>query len=369
MNIFNFRQFINEKQGVSLPSIIFADFLENWIYNTFLEFLESDEKSVYDLDDIKYGLLKTYIKDIKLYSEFPVVGFEVIKDFKKTKSRIFKSKYKESDKMAVGGEASYFGNKNWGAYSKIVKPKKEVTDIGLIIQIRINIEVDSDNFDTDDKDQLKTLRDQIGSVIYHELNHSYEHYKRTTQKLKTGEFKKPIYNRSFNTAITYSDENTLNFPNKIWDLWDRFLNYIYLIEKYEMNANIQETYYMLKKYPDLDLDELDTYREVNEMLDFKSSIFYSKLIKTISETDNWEKCVYGVEFKNEEELANMLKDMWVDNYKSKLEGDSPIISINTFKKMSCLDFIKFWEDRILKSADYMKRKILKMKNSIDNEKI
>ena len=39
MGIFNFKDFIIEKLGVSESSLVFGDFLESRVYHTFLEFL------------------------------------------------------------------------------------------------------------------------------------------------------------------------------------------------------------------------------------------------------------------------------------------------------------------------------------------
>ena len=54
MGIFNFKDFIIEKLGVSESSLVFGDFLESRVYHTFLEFLNSNEKTLDKTDEVKY---------------------------------------------------------------------------------------------------------------------------------------------------------------------------------------------------------------------------------------------------------------------------------------------------------------------------
>ena len=365
MGIFNFKDFINEKLGISESSLIFADFLESRVYHTFVEFLNSSEKNLDKTDIVKYTLLKNYIKDKALYADFPVVKFELVLEFKKITSKAFDKAFGKGRKfpVAVGGSASGFGNKNWGGYSKIVNPIKKVSDIGIVVQMGIEVYIDENLFDINNSEHSKRLRDQIGSVIYHELNHTYEHFKRTTRPAKKGEYRKPLYDRSFNTALTYADANTWKFPTSIWNKWSRdFLYYIYVSESHELNANVQQVYYHIKKYPKDDINDNQIYKDSVIMTNFDSQIFYNELLHEISE-------YYKFENKEDiERVANRLKDMWVSTYSKQLTSQkaTPIIPLNTFKKMTCLDFVEYWGNKFNKNGKYLKKKIGKIKNEFGN---
>jgi len=366
MRIINFKEFsINERLGVSLSSIMFADFLEKRVTKKIIDFIESGDQSLEEIDNLKFWRLRPYIKDWNLYKEFPVVGFEVILNFKKLTPAKFKKEYNSDIPIVVGGSASGFGNKNWKYYSKIVNPVKKITDIGLIIQIGIEIDFDKVNFNLEYPINKSELQDGITSTLYHELNHSYEHYKRTIKGVKRGSYRKPIYDRSFNTSITYAENNRWKFPKPIWDIWSGdFLNYTYISERFELNANVQEIYYYINKYPDKDIKEFRIYQNADYMEKFNPDVFYSKLIQEIKK-NNWKDLgnflLVGLE--NPDKIADKLKDMWISVYEKEVieQKASPIISLNTLRNMSCLDFIKYWGKEFNKNGKYLKKKISNLK--------
>ena len=84
MEIYSFNQYLVEKLGVSQASLQFVDFLNSRCLSSFREFLETNlRKWDNHMDKIQYNLIKSYIKDYDLYSQFPVVGFEFIYLFNK----------------------------------------------------------------------------------------------------------------------------------------------------------------------------------------------------------------------------------------------------------------------------------------------
>jgi hypothetical protein len=361
MGIFNFKDFINEKLGISESSLIFADFLEGRLYHTFVEFLNSSEKSLDKTDLVKYTLLKNHIKDKSLYADFPVVKFELVLEFRKMTTKAFEKSFGKGARLpvAVGGSASGFGNKNWGGYSKIVNPIKKVSDIGIVVQLGIEVYINEDLFDLNNTSHSTRLRDQIGSVIYHELNHSYEHFKRTTRPAKKGEYRKPLYDRSFNTALTYADSNSWKFPTSIWSKWSKdFLYYIYVSESHELNANVQQVYYHIKKYPKDNIEDNQIYKDSVIMTNFDSKIFYNQLLQEISNYYKFEN------IEDSKRVVNRLKDMWVSVYTKQLQYQkaTPIIPFSTLKKMTGLDFIEYWGKKFNSNGKYLKVKIGKIKN-------
>ena len=365
MGIFNFKQFVlNEAHGLSRSSIMFADVLQKKTYYKFLDFLESTENILDEKVEIKYRDLARFI-DKNLYPDFPVVGFELILEFKKMTPSRFKGMYDYPNHVAIGGYASGFGNKNWKNYSKIVKPARKIADVGLIIQLSVGVDVDKRNFDINNPENKQELIDGINSTLYHELNHCYEHYKRTIKSAKRGEYRKPIYDRSFNTALTYAEKNKWKFPKEIWYKWTSdFLSYIYFSERQEMNANIQEINYFIDKYPNKDLTEFKIYKISSKMKYFNADEFYNSLINTISSHYNLRDMGNAllVGCKDEHEIADKLKDMWVSVYESELKNQKgkSVISINTFKKMNCKQFVEYWGRQFNENGRYLMNKIGKI---------
>ncbi len=367
MQILKFDQFkINEKHGVSESSIMFIDVLEEKIYNLFISFLESDKKSYKDKVDIKYRSLASHITDNETYSDFPVVGFELIVNFGRLSAKKFSDVYNLPEYVVSTGYAAGFGHKNWKNYSKIVDPKRKITKVGLIIQLYVTVEIDKDNFSIENNNEA--LVDEIRSTLYHELNHAYEHYKRTTKAPRRGEYRKPIYDRSFSTAITYAERNIWKFPNDVWQYWrDEFLYFIYKSEPFELNANIQEIDFFIKKYPNRELSDFEIWNYADMMEKFNADEFYKNLLKIIRKSYNLDKHKKDVDKSIIEYLAidvvDKLKDMWVEVYERELKSQKakPIIPLNTLNKMSGIDFIKYWANQFNKNGKYVKRKIAKIK--------
>ncbi len=374
MRIFDFKNFVlNERLGLSESSTMFTDIIFKTIFNDFDLFFKSSEKSYSDTAIISYRKLRPFITNLKLYSDFPVVGFEIDLEFKKITGSRFKSMYGDID-ITVGGTSSGFGHKNWKNYSKIVKPVKKVSEVGLIIHIGIDIDIDKSTFDIEDSNSKESLVDGIYSTIYHELNHSYEHYKRTIRAPKRGEYRGAIYDRSFNTALTYAENNKWKFPKEIWRKWTNdFLHYIYISEGQELNANVQEMYYFIKKYPDRDLSSFTIWNTADEMDKFDSNKFYQEISQVIGEKYNWNDLgnFLLADCKSTDDVVNRLKDMWVSVYESEVEGQKgkPIIPLETLRKMSGKQFIEYWGRKFNENGKYLKKKIGNIKYQLDNEKI
>ncbi len=374
MRIFNFKNFVvNERLGLSESSTMFREIIYKTVYSKFTEFYKSTEKSISETLLINYRKLRPQITDLKLYSDFPVVGFEIDVEFKKITSSRFTALYGDKE-ITVGGSCSGFGHKNWKNYSKIVKPVKKVSDVGLIIHIGIDIDIDKTYFDMSNHEHNEELIDGINSTLFHELNHSYEHYKRTMRAPKRGEYRGAIYDRSFNTALTYAENNKWKFPKEIWKKWSNdFLHYIYISEGQELNANVQEMYYFIQKYPDRELESFSIWINADEMNKFDSDKFYEELKQVINERYNWNDLgnFLLADCKSADDVVDRLKDMWVSVYESEVEGQkgSPIIPLNTLRNMSGKQFIDYWGRKFNENGKYLKKKIGNIKYQLSNEKI
>ena len=67
--------------------------------------------------------------------------------------------------------------------------------------------------------------------------------------------------------------------------------------------------------------------------------------------------------KDEHEVADKLKDMWVSVYEKELKDQKgkSIIPINTFKKMNCKQFVEYWGKQFNENGKYLIGKIGKIK--------
>ena len=357
MGIFSFNQFLSEASGVSEPSLQFFDILQEKCEQAFNTFYESNLRKENRDEKIEYSSLKSYIKDTNLYKDFPVVGFELEFNFEKMTADKFEKRFPNDDNeiyteyvIAVGGSFYPFGNKNWKNYSKFVSPVKEVTEKGIILRIGIEIDI-SRSFDIDNKYHLKNLKDKIGSTLYHELNHAYESYKRTIKGDKT----KLIWDRSFHISQTNAIKNLYKFPKDIWRFWENnFMGYTYTSEHHELRSNVQETSYLMKSNPKLNIKETTIYKRADKMEKFEAFGFYHKLLKEISNYEPYKG--------SEKEVAEKLKNMWISIYIKELGSQKSNLPLLSFEKMDCLEFIKWWGKRINYSGTYLKKKIYKLKS-------
>jgi hypothetical protein len=358
MHILHYNQFILEKYGVSDASLIFFDILDMRVTGIFEDFIKSKEKKINIEEKLNYQSLKPFLTKNKIenYSKFPVIEFEIQLDFKKMTERTWEKEYPMliDKRIATGGVASFFGNKNWSGYSKIVNPIKQVSNVGIIVNLGVSIDVHPD-FSLENSEDLSVLHDDIGSTLYHELNHCFEHYVRV---ISNKEIMRPE-SRSFNTTLTYSGQNIWKFPKFIWKYFNIFNYYLYWSEFHETRANVQEIAFFINKYPEKELEEFKIYQVANDMENFNSEVFYNEFINVISRYESYK----GIE----ETIAERFKEMWIKSYEKSCKDQDvrAIISLNTLNKMNCLEFFKYWQKRINSAGKTIKRKA----NNIKYEEI
>lgn len=327
MGIFNFKDFsVNEKLGVAEPTLFYIETIFSHTMNYLKDFIKSEDKELDESITIPYRRFYREITNREVYSKFPVVGIALNLEFEKISPYRFNKRYKIKDeekrpKHAVGGWASRFGHVNWSGYSKVVNPIKTVTDHGIVIDIGVNITISSDyKLETN----IKRMSDDINETIWHELNHSYEYYNR----LRSGGG--PIYKRSPRLAITNSDINRWKISKTIYDFWNnKFLYYLYISEKHEMNAQVQEAAYHVSKYGINSLYTTNAWRYAKYMESFDADEFIYQLEEIIL-----------LEGKDIEQTKDSLKRMWLLQYRKYVEEEKEEHSIND-KMIEHLNFNQF----------------------------
>jgi hypothetical protein len=347
MIIKKFSNFVFEKVGISTPSIIFSELIYQLVEEEFIKFKNSSSKKHSDVIKVNYTKLKPYIKDKYEYSKFPVVGMTINVEFDKMPLDKFYNKYSGKEtkrKHAIGGWASQFGYKNWKNYSKKVKPIKMVTDHGIIIDLGISISISDDYNIGSYKWKFNT---DLGRVIWHELNHLYEDYKRLFSMKGL-----PIYKRTAAVALSHANENKWKIKNEIFKIWyNDFLYYIYASEPYELNAQVQEIGHFLLNNENPDIKKTQSYQNANYMQNFNPEEFIKKLENVIA--------IFYPD--NIEDIKIRLKNMWVSSYESFLNerGEKPTINLNYLKSLDFSEFVKYFGFRFNKSGNYFKKKIIK----------
>ncbi len=370
--IFKFNDFLLEKFGVAESSLIFVDLLFKKCLDRFENYfnIENGDNTLKYVENIRLGSLTPYIKDMELYKDFPVVGFDIEYDFSKYSDYEFRKEYpktyEKGVKVSVGGYAQSFGHKNWKSYSRYADPIEGV-EYGLIIYLGIEIHVNEDDFEFDDPVDMDVLKENIKSTLYHELNHSYESYKLTLKKAKKGEIRKPIQIRSsFNVGVTHAMDKAIGIPDSIWDIWnEKFLFYTYLCEDVELRSHVQEVLYYLKYHPQQDIKENRIFKFYDEMEKFDAKSAYDLFTSKIDALGKF----YGndnVDYSTQ--TLNRLKECWVKAYERicKQENYKPILPLSTLTKMSCYEFMVWWEKIIKDRGSYVKKKIYKLVSGKDH---
>lgn len=360
MKISNYDNFINEKMGVALPAICYAEPIHDLTISEFTKYLESGSKKSNLKFEITSDNFNDCISNKENYKKFPVVSillnlfFIKISDKKFTEQ--YPSKAKNNIPHTVGGAAYKFGHKNWKEYSRKTKSIIEDLEFGIIIKLDVGITIPESYGNISDD---VTLSDDVNETIWHELNHLYEYYGRLLSEKNI-----PLYKRAPELSITFSDENKWGIPKEIFKTWSNFVYYFYLSEPYEISAQVQEASYFVMKYGFDKVFETTAWKYANEMVNFNPDDFIDKLENDIddyiSNKPEEKTALYsGVLSKP---LKERLKSMWLSVYKKELalNKEESKIDIEKLEKNDCDYFIKYMTKRVNRGGDKLKRKLTKL---------
>jgi hypothetical protein len=171
-----------------------------------------------------------------------------------------------------------------------------------------------------------------------------------------------VIDRSMSISLSYLDKNIWKIKSEIFNFWD--VNFTYLIyrsDKSEMNANVQESAYIVGKYNFDKVLKSEIWKMANKLKNFNKEEFIIDLEEEIKNYYNEDQ----VDF-----IKDRLKRMTIKIYKDNLKEfkEKPNINIQNLENSSFDKFIEFFEKRFNKSGDLLKRKIIKLK-SIEDEKV
>ncbi len=353
MRISGFERFINEKTGVSLPSLQYSDAICEAALKEFYSFLRNGKRSESKNIEVPKEAIK-FDGRKEDFKAFPVVNIRLELIFSKGMSEEEFEQFGNGKKHAVGGAAYRFGHKNWKAYSRRAKTDMKDLNFGIDLLMGLEIFVPTGYKPEEDREEL---RDSVMEAIYHEMNHLYEFYMRLQNQKGI-----PLWKRSPSISVTHSDMNTWKIPRAIYDFWAQdFTYYLYLSEPHEVRAQSQEAAYQVMKYGFERVFNTTAWKYAKEMESFSADEFLKKLdaeIEAYSRERGPEKtALYSGMLSLP--LKERLKQMWLSEYAKAINADKdrPIFDIEKMKRKGCEYFVRHMEKRINSAGSKLKRNL------------
>jgi len=364
MRISGFEKFINEKAGVSLPSIQYSNAICDFTLKEFYSFLRSGKKSESKIYEIPQESIKQGIGSEEDFKAFPVVNIRIELIFSKNLSKEEFADLSDGKEHMVGGAAYRFGHKNWKGYSRKAKTDMKELSYGIDLLMGLEILVPTDYQAEADRE---ALRDSLMEAIYHEMNHLYEFYMRLQNQKGI-----PLWKRSPSISITHSDMNTWKIPRDIYNLWaEEFTYYLYLSEPHEVRAQSQEAAYQVMKYGFEKIFKTTAWKYAKEMENFSAEDFLKKLDEKIDayikERGPEKTALYSGILSLP--LKERLKQMWLSEYAKALKADRdlPAIDIEKMRRRNCEYFVRHMQTRINGAGSRLKRNLGRLFDLADSK--
>lgn len=364
MRISGFERFINEKAGVSLPSIQYSDAICDFALNEFYSFLRSGKRSESKMTEVPQDAIKQGIGSKEEFKAFPVVSIRIELIFTKNLSKEEFAEIGSGKSHMVGGAAYRFGHKNWKGYSRKAKTDMKELSYGIDLLMGLEIFVPADYQAESDREKL---RDSVMEAIYHEMNHLYEFYMRLQNQKGI-----PLWKRSPSISVTHSDINTWGIPKEVYNLWaEEFTYYLYLSEPHEVRAQSQEAAYQVMKYGFDKIFKTTAWLYAKEMEDFSADAFLKKLNDKIEayikERGPEKTALYSGVLSLP--LKERLKQMWISEYAKALKADrdKPAFDIDRMRRKDCEYFVRQMQTRINRAGNRLKRNLGRLFDLADSK--
>jgi hypothetical protein len=354
MKIKNWQEYnlMLEALGVSEESIIFKDFISNYIWNEYLEFFEKDDNNKSSEIKLPWILLKPHInKDNReIWKRFPVKEFNLTFKFGKN----IEKEFGDGRNFATGGGMHHLSaryNSKWYSY---VIPETNLSEKALSLRMYIEI-FTRDEFDFES--ESKKLYTDLKSTVSHELNHGYEYFKRMGFERN---FKKTI--DSYLGTSFFSDKfknpNSRIISHELWEEWNGFCWLLYYSEPHEVNAMTQETWEFIQD-ADLDLSTTEefedyikqapTWEHAENLVNFNDDEFYKGLLELSN--NNLE----AIQLLKNELMKHWLKAMDRDKVTDKV-----YYPMDFLRKTDTYGFIKYFAKRFDEQGNRLKRNLLRL---------
>jgi hypothetical protein len=148
-------------------------------------------------------------------------------------------------------------------------------------------------------------------------------------------------------ALSVIKLNQTPFTKKVYNKINRFLYLLYWSLPYEQNAKVQEFYPFVLKYDVNELVNINIYKNIEEMIDFNSDIFYDELVSLIPDK------------KMTMVLDRILKE-FIKSYKKSHKQMDEVLDDVVIRKSGIKGIFKYYEKTINRAGENMRRKVLRL---------
>jgi len=348
---------INEAQGVPSGIEFWVDFLSHTVEGLIADFVKKHgESAMLDIDVSISGkdlqnLAVDFgwnIEEVPYLKEFPLVEPEF--NFSIVKGESHDIEYAKFDNIDIDiVDATFEGG--------------EVIPLLVGGKITLEISIDADkvlsNFEEEWESHLKY---RIESVLFHELTHVYEFYKRIQSGSTLPDF---------NTMS--GDVSRMNKMGAVAD-WDRLMFLIYLQLSFELNARTSEAWGEIRaKSPKTDEEFINlikktrAWRQATDLKDWKSNEYIKSfkvpdgVIKRVRKHDKKETSIEEIK----DVVLRQLIDNWEYSYNDMANqiSDGEVINIPELSSKMVSSpkiFLKFWEKKFNLAGRKSIRKLSKL---------
>ena len=270
------------------------------------------------------------------FLDYPVQKITINLSLEKTKLSV-----NHPQGFDTGGAMYPFGKKKDGI--SYVTKKYDVNfsedildELSVIAEIVMDLTIilDSKRFKSS---EIPSLKLELMSVIIHELNHGYEFWMRYQNKVDS----------DLRYALSVIKLSQTPFTKKVYNKLNRFLYLLYWSLPYEQNAKVQEFYPFVLKYDVDELINLGIYKNIKEMINFNSDIFYDELVSLIP-----DKKMTSV-------LDRIFKE-FIKSYRKSHKQMDEVLDDVVIRKSGIKGIFKHYEKTINRAGENMRRKVLRL---------
>ena len=219
-------------------------------------------------------------------------------------------------------------------------PKDILQDVPKTIHAKLQFEIYvNESFN---KSMIDDLLYDLRDTITHEMNHLYESYKRWERGGKG----------TTNVVKSYAGTKNVNTPGVIFEVYTKFLNFLYYSEPWEINANVQEAFSKVSRMSFEEFKKTEQWKVANEMENYSSKNLFNQVVKT-AETRDPETVDYHIKNLHKFYLKQHLK-----YDKASKEADE--IKDTVYKTKNLLGLFKKYEQRINSAGRKLKKNYMRL---------
>lgn len=330
---------INESLGVNESAIDYTNFIYNLLEPIVIQMVESGKKKVKEIDINADKLIKFIKQDPITFEELPIEELELDLAFIPTKRSLIGDK-----PFAVGGGFyDIESENNGGSYmieTSFLLPKNILDNVSDSIHAKLQFEIYvNESFN---KSMIDDLLYDLRDTITHEMNHLYESYKRWERGGKG----------TTNVVKSYAGTKNVNTPGVIFEVYTKFLNFLYYSEPWEINANVQEAFSKVSRMSFEEFKKTEQWKVANEMENYSGKNLFNEVVKT-AESRDLETVDYHIKNLHKFYLKQHLK-----YDKEAKEADN--IKDTVYKTKNLLGLFKKYEQRINSAGRKLKKNYMRL---------